>query len=45
MVRTDQTTHGMQSYRKGVSEGFHTFAVEWTPKKYVFTWMDIAITK
>ena len=31
-----QTTHGMQSYRKGVSEGFHTFAVEWTPEKYVF---------
>lgn len=31
-----QTTHGMQSHRKGVSEGFHTFAVEWTPEKYVF---------
>jgi len=31
-----QTTHGMQSYLKGVSEGFHTFAVEWTPEKYVF---------
>jgi beta-glucanase (GH16 family) len=31
-----QTTHGMQSYRKGVSEGFHTFTVEWTPEKYVF---------
>lgn len=31
-----QTTRGMQSYRKGVSEGFHTFAVEWTPEKYVF---------
>ncbi len=31
-----QTTHGMQSYRPGVSEGFHTFAVEWTPEKYVF---------
>jgi beta-glucanase (GH16 family) len=31
-----KTTHGMQSYRKGVSEGFHTFAVEWTPEKYVF---------
>jgi len=31
-----QTTHGMQSYLKGVSEGFHTFAVEWTPDKYVF---------
>jgi len=31
-----QTTHGMQSYRKGVSQGFHTFAVEWTPEKYIF---------
>lgn len=31
-----RTTHGMQSYRPGVSEGFHTFAVEWTPEKYVF---------
>lgn len=31
-----QTTHGMQSYRNGVSDGFHTFAVEWTPEKYVF---------
>jgi len=31
-----KTTHGMQSYLKGVSQGFHTFAVEWTPEKYVF---------
>ncbi|HVV72281.1 MAG TPA: glycoside hydrolase family 16 protein [Verrucomicrobiae bacterium] len=31
-----QSTHGMQSYLKGVSEGFHNFAVEWTPEKYVF---------
>ncbi len=31
-----KTTHGMQSYRKGVSDGFHTFALEWTPEKYVF---------
>jgi len=31
-----QSTHGMQSYLKGVSEGFHLFAVEWTPEKYVF---------
>jgi beta-glucanase (GH16 family) len=31
-----QTTHGMQSYLNGVSEGFHTFALEWTPEKYVF---------
>ncbi len=31
-----QTTRGMQSYLKGVSKGFHLFAVEWTPEKYVF---------
>jgi beta-glucanase (GH16 family) len=31
-----KTTHGMQSYREGASEGFHTFAVEWTPEKYGF---------
>jgi len=31
-----KTTHGMQSYRPGVSKGFHTFALEWTPEKYVF---------
>lgn len=31
-----QTTRGMQSYLKGVSEGFHTFALEWTPEKYGF---------
>ena len=31
-----QTTHGMQSFLKGVGEGFHTFALEWTPEKYVF---------
>ena len=31
-----KTTHGMQSYRKGVSRGFHTFGVEWTPEKYTF---------
>lgn len=31
-----RTTHGMQSYLKGVSEGFHTFALEWTPDRYVF---------
>ena len=31
-----QTTHGMQSYLKGVSEGFHTFGLEWTPEHYVF---------
>ena len=31
-----QSTHGMQSYLKGVGEGFHTFGLEWTPEKYVF---------
>lgn len=31
-----QTTRGMQSYLKGVSEGFHTFSLEWTPEMYVF---------
>lgn len=30
------TTHGMQSHRAGVSRGFHTFALEWTPEKYAF---------
>jgi beta-glucanase (GH16 family) len=30
------TTRGMQSYLTGVSEGFHLFALEWTPEKYVF---------
>lgn len=30
------TTRGMQSYLKGVSNGFHNFALEWTPEKYVF---------
>ena len=24
------------SHHEGVSEGFHTFALEWTPEKYVF---------
>ena len=31
-----RTTRGMQSYLKGVSEGFHTFGLEWTPEKYIF---------
>ena len=31
-----QTTRGMQSTLKGVGEGFHTFALEWTPEKYAF---------
>lgn len=30
------TTRGMQSYLKGVGEGFHLFALEWTPEKYIF---------
>jgi beta-glucanase (GH16 family) len=30
------TTHGMQSYLKGVSKGFHTFGLEWTAEKYIF---------
>ena len=30
------TTHGMQSYIKGVSKGFHTFGLEWTAEKYIF---------
>jgi len=31
-----QTTRGMQSTLEGVCEGFHTFALEWTPEKYAF---------
>jgi len=31
-----QSTRGMQSYLKGVGEGFHTFALEWLPNKYIF---------
>ena len=31
-----QSTHGYQSYLKGVSDGFHTFALEWLPDKYIF---------
>lgn len=31
-----KSTGGMQSYLKGVGEGFHTFALEWLPDKYVF---------
>lgn len=30
------TTHGMQSYLPGLGKGFHLFALEWTPEKYVF---------
>lgn len=31
-----QSTRGMQSYLEGVSEGFHLFALEWTPESYTF---------
>lgn len=31
-----KTIGGLLSQVKGISEGFHTFAVEWTPKKYAF---------
>jgi len=31
-----QTVGALESKREGVSEGFHTFAVEWTPEKYAF---------
>jgi beta-glucanase (GH16 family) len=31
-----KTTRGMQSHRPGVGEGFHTFALEWTPEYYAF---------
>jgi beta-glucanase (GH16 family) len=31
-----QSTHGFQSYLKDVSDGFHTFGLEWLPDKYIF---------
>jgi beta-glucanase (GH16 family) len=31
-----KTTRGMQSTLPGLGEGFHTYALEWTPEKYVF---------
>lgn len=31
-----QSTHGYQSYLKGLGKGFHTFALEWFPDKYIF---------
>ena len=31
-----QSTHGMQSYLKGVGKGFHRFGLEWFPGKYIF---------
>jgi beta-glucanase (GH16 family) len=31
-----KSTRGMQSTLPGLSRGFHTYAVEWTPKRYTF---------
>lgn len=31
-----QSTRGFQSYLEGVGEGFHTFALEWFPDRYIF---------
>jgi len=31
-----QSIGGLLSQVEGISEGFHTFAAEWTPEKYVF---------
>jgi len=31
-----QTVGALESKREGVTEGFHTFSVEWTPEKYAF---------
>lgn len=31
-----QSTHGMQSHLKGVGKGFHLFALEWLPDRYIF---------
>jgi len=31
-----QSTHGMQSYLKGVGKGYHKFGLEWLPDKYIF---------
>lgn len=31
-----KTTRGMQSTLPGLGEGFHIYALEWTPEKYVF---------
>ncbi len=31
-----QSTHGYQSYLKGVGVGFHNFALEWLPDRYIF---------
>jgi len=31
-----QTIGGLLSHVEGVSEGFHTFSLEWTPEKYAF---------
>ncbi len=34
--KNQHTTHGMQSTLRGLGKGFHIFALEWTPEKYVF---------
>lgn len=31
-----QSTRGMQSYLEGVGKGFHLFALEWLPDRYIF---------
>jgi beta-glucanase (GH16 family) len=31
-----KSTRGMQSYLKGVGEGFHTFGLEWFSDRYIF---------
>lgn len=31
-----KSTRGMQSYLKGLGEGFHTFSLEWLPDRYIF---------
>jgi beta-glucanase (GH16 family) len=40
-----KSTRGMQSYLKGVSSGFHTFGLSWTPKPILFTSMDLSFMK
>jgi len=34
--RINRPLTSCKSHRPGVSDGFHDFAVEWTPEKYVF---------
>jgi len=40
---TKQSTKGMQSYRKGVSLGFHTFGLEWFSGQIYFLcgWLQV----